>query len=418
MPIYPKDVFVPGAFPIEKHNAYATRETAQDSFVNALSDGYVPVIFGNYGVGKTSLALHCGEKYRRQNKLIHITSVYNKTLASVFDEVLQKLNYSVTIEKTTINDNESSGEYGFSLGTNIFGYIKAKLQGKIGRKRKKSIGEKREIVIKSPTDQRIIDICNDNGIFLVVDEMHRATEEFVNDFSAFLKSFANSQCNSFRISILGTEQDPQSLVNRDPGIDRLLSEIELGPFSDNESKEMVIAGFKSLQIKCTDFVCNKIYKTCSGTPFLTQFICLNIARRILSNSKAARNVEVSHINNALDEYVKTKAKRVLQLYQSTIEQTGEIKYRKQILHAVALSPNEYVNMDEIKAFVSKRVGKEIQSTALSGPLRDLKSHENHNVLKDVERSYGQGRIHNLTTFADPAMKSIIRMIDQNIIGAQ
>ena len=51
------------------------------------------------------------------------------------------------------------------------------------------------------------------------------------------------------------------------------------------------------------------------------------------------------------------------------------------------------------------------SSALSGPLRALKTGEFGKILKDVDREVSGVRIHNLTTFTDPMMKSFVRFMN-------
>jgi hypothetical protein len=71
-------------------------------------------------------------------------------------------------------------------------------------------------------------------------------------------------------------------------------------------------------------------------------------------------------------------------------------------------------MDEFTTRVSAYLGldlyEQVPSSALSGPLRQLKTQEKGSILMDVERPVGHERIHNLTTFRDPSMKAFIRTI--------
>ena len=72
--------------------------------------------------------------------------------------------------------------------------------------------------------------------------------------------------------------------------------------------------------------------------------------------------------------------------------------------------DEYVTMEVIRTNVTKFLGRDIPSTALSGPLRDLKEDRYGPALSDVERPDGVGRLTNYTTFKDPALKAFIRLL--------
>lgn len=97
----PSDVFVPGRFPIEQHNVYADRGEPQRLVDQAWRRGFVPVIYGSYGTGKSSLARFCSKAVEEQGRLVYIESVYGKSLAGIFERVLDQ----VTIE-TTSNQRE------------------------------------------------------------------------------------------------------------------------------------------------------------------------------------------------------------------------------------------------------------------------------------------------------------------------
>ncbi len=99
-------------------------------------------------------------------------------------------------------------------------------------------------------------------------------------------------------------------------------------------------------------------------------------------------------------------------YKIAIETTGEKRYRKQILHAMAHIEDDYVTMDQLVALVSLQLGSDIPSTALSGPLRDLKSSECGNIITDINAPGGILRAYNYSSFSDPAMKSVIRLLEQ------
>ena len=61
--------------------------------------------------------------------------------------------------------------------------------------------------------------------------------------------------------------------------------------------------------------------------------------------------------------------------------------------------------------ISQVVREEVPATALSGPLRALKTEKYGSILRDVENPAGGGRLANYSGFRDPAMKAIIRMVE-------
>jgi hypothetical protein len=405
----PNDVFVPGRFPIEKNNVYADRGKPQQDFQQAFSRGFVPLVFGSYGVGKSSLARHCVKAKDTQRKVVYIESIYGKSMADVFSRILEHIGYEVTLETISNTERESTSETNAEISGGFLIGLTAKIAGKLARRTKKALGSKRQLAVQSPTDSRILDLCEENELILILDEMHRATESFRADFSAFLKAYANRNHKKFKIAVSGTEKDASKLVIRDPGIDRLLLEVPLDPISPKESAEILVTGMNKLDLIVPENIGSYIISACVGSPFILQYVCLEISDKCYEEKR--NSVSKDHFNYALSNYAKTKAQRMINSYKTAIETTGERRYRKQILHAMAHIDDDYVTMDQLVASVSKQLSTEIPSTALSGPLRDLKSPEYGSVLSDVDAPGGVLRAYNYSSFSDPAMKSVIRLIE-------
>jgi len=128
--------------------------------------------------------------------------------------------------------------------------------------------------------------------------------------------------------------------------------------------------------------------------------------------ESSTDIKKEYFDYALGLYARRKAQRSIRKYKGAIETFGPKRYRKQILHAMAKSKDEYVTMDFLVKQVSKQLGEDVPNTALSGPLRDLKSTKYGEILRDVENISGSSRVYNYSAFSDPGMKSIIRMIQQ------
>jgi hypothetical protein len=144
-----------------------------------------------------------------------------------------------------------------------------------------------------------------------------------------------------------------------------------------------------------------------GAPALLQEICLDVAEHAV---EAGRD-HVTHedIEASVRSFLLNSQARLTQRYMTVIETIGPRRYRKQILRAMAESPNDFVTMDELTTMVSKYVGEDVPATALSGPLRELKKAEYGEILRDVARPSNDGtRVYNLNAFKDPRMKAFIR----------
>jgi RecA/RadA recombinase len=402
----PNDVFTPGQIPIRPTNVYAARGDAEELFRKALARGMIPVIYGEYGVGKTSMARHVAREAESQNRLVNIESVADKSLQDVFSRCLEKLGYAVTTKRVEGATNSRTHEQSAQAEATA-GWAKAVVASKRSQTATSTQQTEEQFVVTTPTDSRLIEICDQARIVLLLDELHRATAAFNSDLSKFLKSFGNASCKNFRIVLLGTSSDASRLDASDPGIDRLLQEIHLKAMTPPESEYVVLKGMADLAISVPEPVKSRLVRTCVGSPSILQYLALETAEAAIKRDPRA--AQMPDVDAALKAFVETKEARLNKSYVAAIESVGEVRYRKQVLRAMAECEDEYVTMEMIRTRVSTVLGREIPSTALSGPLRSLKEDQFGSVLSDVERPDGAGRLANYTTFRDPALKAFIRL---------
>lgn len=402
----PNDVFTPGQLPIRPGNVYAPRGTAEGDFRKALRRGMLPLVFGEYGVGKTSMARFSFLDEEKLGRLVNIESVADKTLDEVLSRCLEKIGYRIERKRATQRGRSETMERGAEAGVEAGGFKAVVASKRVsGTSAEETVEE--ELVVTSPTDSRIIELCEEHRIVLLLDEVHRASPGFADDLTKFLKAYANANCQHFRIALLGTSSDASRLVRRDPGIDRLIQEIRLRAMSEEESRYVVDKGMHDLNIVITPEVADQLVRISVGSPSILQYLCLEVAEAAFE--RVGRVATSEDVGVALKEFVDKRAARLYAAYMTGIETVGGLRYRKQVLRAMSEADDEFVTMEEIRTRVSGYLERDVPSTALSGPLRELKEAKYGRLLSDVERPGGDGRVLNYTTFSDPSMKSFIRM---------
>ena len=405
--LQPNDVFTPGKLPIRPANVYAARGDAEELFLKTLRRAMISVVFGEYGVGKTSMARYALRDKDSANLLVNIESVADKSLNDVFARCLEKLGYSVKTKRIGCSSTSSSLEQSAQAGVSAGGWINALVASKRTRNSGSTEQTEEQFSVTSPTDSKLIEICEAAGVVLLIDELHRATAEFTVDLSKFIKSYGNANCHNFKIVLLGTSSDASRLVSSDPGIDRLIQEVHLKSMTIKESQFVVEKGMADLAVAVDSLTVERIVRTSVGSPSILQYLSLEIAEAAFP--RIPRTALISDVQAALKAFVETKEARLYKSYVAAIESVGEVRYRKQVLRAMAECEDEYNTMEQIRTKVSEFLCRDIPSTALSGPLRDLKEDRYGPVLSDVERPDGVGRLVNYTTFKDPALKAFIRL---------
>jgi AAA domain len=395
----PSDVFTPNGFPLEEHNVYAARKEAEKSVERGLARREVPVVFGEYGVGKTTLVKRFFRAEEREGRFVHLLSPANKNLDDVAKVVLEHLDYAVEMGRERRTESSVEGETGASL----FATLTARVRGRIGESNTRT----EQLVVTTPTDHGLLKLMADAKLILAIDEMHKASEGFRLQLAEMIKATSNLGRDYPRIVVLGTTADASDLVRQDEGIDRLIREVRVDPMTDDEARYVVVDGMEKLHLGIEAELAEAMMRTAAGAPALLQAICLDVAEKVTEDGRD--EVERSDLDHAIRCFLLQSQARLTQRYMTAIETVGPRRYRKQILRAMADSRGDFVTMDELTTRVSGYVGERVPSTALSGPLRELKMDRHGEILRDVERPAADGsRVYNLNAFKDPRMKAFIR----------
>ncbi|GAA1918925.1 ATP-binding protein [Nocardioides hwasunensis] len=388
----PDEVFTPTKIPLADTNVYTKRSDPEKALTRYVQRGQIPVVFGEYGVGKTTVVRRFFREADDAGTVVYVSSPAGKELADVFTVVLEHLDYAV---ETEISRRTGDSQ---ELGARLVAH------GKLATSNE--INTKYSLVVTSPTSEALIAEMASRQVTLIIDELHRATPSFREDLVDFMKACRGGNDDYPVIVLIGTTLDAERLVGQDPGIDRFVKELLVEPLTDEEARFIVTQGFNRLQLSVPDHLVETIIRTSAGAPTIVQSVCLDMAEACIARDDTF--LTPSDYEAAVRTYLAENGRRLAGVYLKAIEQVGPKKYRKQILLAMAEQTHDFANMEEIRTRVSEQLGDDVPATALSGPLRELKSSED-SILQDVERREG-GRVYNLNSFRDPMMKSFIRFM--------
>ena len=186
----PHEVFTPGSIPLEEHNVYVRRAEAEANLERFLQRRQVPVIFGEYGVGKTTVVQRFFQDRGVNGRLVYVPSVSGLALPDIFQVVLEHLGFRVEIERTAGLSKGVDG--GFDLKV-----VKANAKGE------ESNSSTHQLVVSSPTDVGVIKAIRNAGLVIVLDEMHKASDSFRGDLVDFIKA-SRTGGGGFDLVLIGT----------------------------------------------------------------------------------------------------------------------------------------------------------------------------------------------------------------------
>lgn len=386
----PNEVFTPTQLPLREHNAYVHRAEAEEKIGRFLARGQVPLIYGEYGVGKTTVVRKSLRDGGYEDGRVYIASVAGMTIADVLRVALEHI--GATVRTAEVRTTSATGKAGASFFVDLGGEAS----------RSKQTTE--EFVVQSPTDNRVLELLAEYELTIAIDELHRASDDFREGLVDLIKATHGQEQRWPQLVVIGTSAEATTLVRIDPGIDRFVKEYRLPTMTSDEARRLIEAGFQTLRLTIPEPLISTVIRTAAGAPSLLQSICLDMAEATVAAGASSVSEEAYH--KAVRTYLNENTSRLNEAYTKAIEHTGPKRYRKQILVAMSQLEADYPELEQIREKIEKNLGEGVEQSALSGPLRALKTGSD-SVLVDITRREG-ARVHNVSTFRDPMMKSFVR----------
>lgn len=89
----------------------------------------------------------------------------------------------------------------------------------------------------------MLDIIDEAALIVVVDEMHRASNELRLELANFIKAVKSAGKKHPTLVLVGTTMDAERLLAHDPGIDRYIKEVPVPLMSEEEALFIIKEGF-------------------------------------------------------------------------------------------------------------------------------------------------------------------------------
>jgi hypothetical protein len=347
-----------------------------------------PIIYGDYGVGKTSTILKLAQQSQEEWKDFYFDVAPQDEFADFIKGFLEKEGYTVT--KTV---REASAETG---GT-FLSLLTAKAQGKIQ--------QHRELLVSSPTEDKVLDLMNVRKRIIIIDELHKASPRFKECLADFAKSLINRRLRNVRLAMVGTVHQPFEMVKYDEGINRIVQEVRIPPMLPAESRYLITQGMGKCEVLIARELVERIVDLSGGLPSLIHDLCLSCAVRAQSDGTGV--VTSSYLNQAVDEVLEKRYGRYHEAWQRVVERTGLIRWRKQILSAMASLPDGVISTEQISAKLAENLGRYVRSSNYTQPMKELQ--EKHGIIARVPGRRGEEEFA-LWTFRDPSFKAFIKFL--------
>jgi Cdc6-like AAA superfamily ATPase len=367
------EAFSPGA-PVQERDLFTGRATEIALLEDAVNQrGRHAIVFGERGVGKTSLVNVLPLVLRRPNKeLIYarVNASDSDNFVSLWKKVFKRMSYADENGKT----RKISEDFGSEL---------------------------------TPDDVQLVlsDFSGNQVPIIVLDEFDLIKDEATTRLVAgTIKALSDYSVNA-TVIIVGVAEDAAGLIRGHESITRSLIQVPMPRMSSEEMKQLVLTRYHRCGIRTDADAVWKIIFLSRGLPYYTHSLAMHAARNAINN----RRTSVSHtdVDQALPNAIAELDGSIKEQYVTAVRS----QRAEEALYAPVLLACAFAVTDELGRF---------QQTAVAPPLNKIVPGKNYqastyalhmNAFTEPDRGavlqrFGTARNYRYR-FSDPMMQGYV-----------
>jgi Cdc6-like AAA superfamily ATPase len=346
------EVFTPSA-PIDNQALFAGRVNQLNRIIGAVTQrGQHAILFGERGVGKTSLA----------NVLLKILRGSQQQLRSVIvncdtEDRFEQLWCKIFLEL------ENTQTLDFEQHQINPEFIRVRLQRQIG-----------------------------SSAIIIVDEMDRLKRDayFTALMADTIKTFSDHSTN-ITLILVGVANSVEELMAEHLSIERALIQIQMPRMSAEELTEILHKGLDILSMDMDSAVVDSIVFLSQGLPNYVHLLALYASQAAIRENSS--NINVNHLNKAIKQACENAQYSIMSAYSTSISSSRQETIYPKVLLACALAKKDDTGCFravDVREPLSKILGKEYTTTsAFNRHLNQFCEESRGSILekKGVERHY-------------------------------
>lgn len=328
------EAFSPSA-PVQEKALFSGRSAQISALVDAVNQrGRHAIVYGERGVGKTSLAYILKLVMHRPNKeliYVRVNADPNDTFTSLWKKVFKRMSY------------ESESEEGKLISKKVADDFPSDI---------------------SPDDVQIVlsEFSENHTPIIVLDEFDRIKDQStVHLIADSIKSLSDYSVNA-TVIIVGVAEDISSLIKGHESVTRALIQIKMPRMSPEEIKQLILTRYSRCGITTDADTVWKVACLSRGLPYYAHLLAMNAARYCIDHKKTV--VKHEDIDKALDKSIGELDQSIKESYVlATKTQKSDGVLYPSVLLACA-----FANTDELGRF---------QQSSVTNPLSKILPGKNY-----------------------------------------
>jgi Cdc6-like AAA superfamily ATPase len=318
-----EDVFRPGA-PIDKYELFSGRQDQVLEVYNTVNQtGRHVILFGERGVGKTSLAQVISEIL--DNAGIHVLD--SGTINCDGTDDFSSLWHKTFREMSIAIANQKAGKAGFVHQLSL----------------KTSLDEMLPDVV-TPDDVRYALTNLSEASLIILDEVDRLrNKEAMTLLADTIKNLSDHRVNTTLV-LVGVADNVDELISEHKSIERALVQVRMPRMTKNELREIIDAGVKAAGMTIKTKAKETIVHLSQGLPFYTHYFGLYSAFKALSSDRT--EIEFDDVTGSIVRII-DKAHNIRSAYHQATNSPQKNNLFGEVLLSCALT-----NTDELGYFAA------------------------------------------------------------------
>jgi len=376
-----KSVFTPMA-PIKKEEFFRGRIYQLEKICDAINEeGQHAMLFGERGVGKTSLANIMTDSI---TKIYPVKITCNRTdnFKTLWKQAFREVQFSTNTQGMGFNAEMKQDI--INLGNSL---------------------DEKSSTFSSDVVRLIGQFPGFNFLFIFDEFDNIADKETRRNFADLIKSFSDNNTNT-TIVLVGIADDVETLIGNHLSLERCLKQVRMPRMSAQESAEIIDKGLQRLGIQISHGLRFKIIEFASGFPHYIHLLCKFGCEEIIAEDRNEFNERDMQL--AIEKGIENTNEQLKSAYRKAIIGLSTTNKWKDVLFACAESELDEFNCFSITSILNaynKRTGKTVKGSSLAYNLGQLSYKERGSILERL----GTG-LNTRYRFTNPMMMAYIKLM--------
>jgi hypothetical protein len=235
-------------------------------------------------------------------------------------------------------------------------------------------------------------LANIPGAVFIIDEFDQAPREASKAFTELIKALSdlNVDCT---VILVGVSETVGNLVEDHASIDRAITQVRLDRMTADELRQIIGKAEKTLEIKFDDDAARLVVHVSQGLPHYTHLIGLH-AVRSAAHRWSLTKVERDDVFDALKKAVKQAEQTVTGKHSTAIHSSQKTALYRQVLFACALAAARshdslgYFSASAVVGPLGDILGKSIAIANFTNHLREFCEEKRGSVLERDGQPWG------------------------------